>query len=400
MIALKNTYLKPCHRAVLHQWTIRLSMCCVVILVGASRLQAEAPPVAKLRLFTSAAGLVRAQVTETDETKDEWITIFTIARVFWGPKEMTSQQLRISTPKNVRDGTHNIAFIGPAKVGERAIWAVNVSKGKVLPGNSLAYFTALPVRESEVERFRFVEQFAEVLAEIESLPVDEQLPKLERHALHKVPDVSYWAISVLSDYYRSRRSQRHDWRAFLGKLVKSEGLCVAGRVAVDEVSCSAFGQEWRDSPLRLELLRSCVQSKTRREEADCVMTWLGRLATTPRDLGIEQDELVALVKTAVSNEGWPIEVRTRFTWVIRATLKSFTDDTVVFKLLAEIVREIDHPEVRREAAAILCWPNILKTEARHRVVLELLRVEKDQRVLAILQEGAMRFENAQSNSDR
>jgi hypothetical protein len=398
MNGLKILNTKPCHRTLGLPAARCLSCCCVLILAAPSWLPAENPPLEKLRLFSSAAGLVRAHVSESEETQAEWITVFTIEHIFWGPQELMNQRFKLSTRKVDRGGTKNIEFVGPGAVGEQSIWAVNIAKGKVWPGTSLAYFTRLPVRDLEIDRFRSVQRFAAILEEIAVLPLDEQLARLKCHAVHNAPDVSFWAISVLSGYYSSRRSEAREWRTILSELQRHEGIRVAGLIAVDEASCLEFGAQWRASTTRRKLLERCVQTELAREEADAVMTWLGRLATAPRSLGIEQHELLSLAKGVANNSGWPIEARKRFSSVVRRALKSYTDDNAVFEVLAEIVRDVEHPEIQREAAVILCWPTVLRTGSRQQVVVELLATQKDEHVIGILEEGLKRFESAQSGS--
>ena len=120
---------------------------------------------------------------------------------------------------------------------------------------------------------------------------------------------------------------------------------------------------------------------------------LDLLAQLPDQVGLEIEQTLALIKTAIENNGFPLESRVRALGIVAwmpIHHRRYDDDRPAFEFLVDVVRNAKPPELRRRAAAILGAFLPTNTQWRFAVLSELRRTSNDVQLTKAL-ETSLKF---------
>lgn len=270
--------------------------------------------------------------------------------------------------------------------GEIGLWVLSeVPTGKLHAATRCELGSDFwPMRKGINPRYEEAKKLAQAIEKVARAPSRaDQLLVLQRLATNRDPGISKWAIRSLAWTGRGgwTDAERGD---FLDRLVEDEQarLPVAGQVAVDNALLE-LRKEWRTSPQRLKLLKKWVSSRLSAEDASEMVGQLDWMCQQPSMAGLEMEQLLALIKTAIENEGLPLGSRVgaveRVFWM-QLRHRRFDDDRPAFEFLVDVVKHGKAPELRVKAASYLGVFLTNDTEWRWAVVNELRRTSTDEKL--------------------
>src|SRR5262249_55603703 len=154
-------------------------------------------------------------------------------------------------PKSLQAANGRSIF-PPLQLGEKGIWSLHVNDDKLFGLRYLQYGVSWPSRESG-NTYANATALAKVIEQLCKAESTEQLDLLRRYAFDRIPQISVWAIHVMSLAEPQDRA-----RLFNDLLSNIDSLSIPGQAALDEVLSNIEDDPWRTSEKRLALLNKWV----------------------------------------------------------------------------------------------------------------------------------------------
>ena len=350
---------------------VTLSLVLMVSLTDVSRCAAGPSRLSKT-VLPEGVLLVQATVTEIKDQEVRSIATVKISHVFRGPRRLIGNTFLVGTadiPPEGYDGT-----ITPRlNARENGLWLLREIGDTIIHWRGSDLPIAWPARKGITPRYEQAHQLAEAIEQVlKEASEEKQLRLLEAYAVDQTPEVSAWAVTVLGDLTIDEQLA-----GFLKRLLRNEQVTVTGQVALDEALLKIEKRDWQRSPERLRLLKTWVSANLSRYEADRVFRRLDLLAQHPKYEGIEQAELIDLVRTAIANQGLPLESRRHAHIIIGCIPRRYEDDAPAFEFLLDVIQHAREQELRLDAARALRWMSLdCGRRAKVAAVQESLQDEK------------------------
>lgn len=319
--------------------------------------------------------LVRAKVTSVYEVTEGKFgrAVLEVVHVYSGDSDLKGQTFRdVYQANDLRGQAARLPF----KVGEEGLWTVMVgAKGDLVP----VVDRSLPFRwrsQKGNPAHDGLVKLAEVIESVSAMKESERAKKWIDLTADPTPQVAVWAVRMIggSDDPAAEKYLK-------GFAVKPDlKLPLQAQFAMDEVLCKVRRKEWLTATQRVMMLKAWVSGKSDEDDAKSI---LSRIESSHREKGVSNDRACELIRLAVVNKDWPMEVRRdALTQMVRLGERA-GDDSAVFDGLFEVIKSGQDSELRQAAASTL-WYHIPLNQRRRKVVEEYLPTEKDTEVARIL----------------
>lgn len=385
--------------AICHSFVIAF---CVLIVSSASTVRTAEPEGPKLFHPLGKNGfVVEARVVALKSTKERldenrlyesFFSTLKITHVFCGRPDALGAEFVVRCFKeremDFRGNNLDPPLLEPGEVG---LWVLREDPaGKVIRAATRFELGSdfWPTRKGINPRYEEAKKLAGAIEKVDRAPTcAAQLQLLQGLATSRDPGISKWAIRSLAWTGRGgwTDAERGD---FLDRLVETEQarMPMAAQVALDNALLE-LRKEWRTSAQRLRLLTKWVTSRHSTDDADQIVGQLELMFQQPDHAGLEVEQLLALLRTAIENEGLPLDSRVGAVGTVfwmQLKHKRFDDDRPAFEFLVDLVKHAKAPEVRVKAASWLGPFLTNDTEFRWSVVNELRRTSTDEKLSAAL----------------
>ena len=377
-------------------FSIVVAITCLILHVQSAPGGAQLDSATDIQPLGSDTYLVEARVVDVQMTNvritktkfhESFIGTMKISHVYCGASTLLGVEFSARTEKHAQPFFRR-DFLDPPllKVGETGLWIlVKQPEGNLTPALEMNRATHVwPVRQGISPRYDEALDLAQAIEKVASAPSSaDQFNLTKSFAKSRRPSLSLWAIETLG-WLGTAGWAAEDVVRFLEELTQDQRVPVVGQVAIDNALLALPRAGWKDSPLRLELLERWVTARLSVEDADEMAGQIHLLAQRPTYAGFDIDETLALIGTAIENEGLPLTTRERLLWTVPNTmpvrLRRFKDDEPAFEFLVDVVQHGSVPGLRRNAAR--CLAAFLETEPERRrgVILELLSATNDEQL--------------------
>lgn len=335
----------------------------------------------KSGLFGEEMALVTATVVSVADVGQIIACEIRIDYVYWGPKRLAGQRVKMRVAKRVGEGSRHFVF-PPLAVNETGIWAV-----KLTPDGPVVYFggmyaTEFPTRKGVDGEFAEVKAWAETIEKLSKLNRADRVKELKTLSSSVARRVSVWAIAALAD------GEGPDAIDFFHELLEQERLPIVAQVAIDEALMKIDRTKWQKSPNRSRVIGRWVRGKLSSGDATTAFRRLDALAQHRDNEATGSRELLQLLRLGATNPEIPLDVRRNACWSMRWYSGRYTpnaDEMAAFNVLIDIAGNAKEPEIRYQASRVLLKEYTLDAE-RRRIVGELRGSTKDKNVAEALEE--------------
>jgi len=343
-----------------------LAFCALGALLAASPARCDDKP---------PTSLVRAKVKSVEEVTKGRVenAVLEIVHVYLGDSTLKGQTFHDTYRANDLRGN---AAHSPFKVDEEGLWAVMVgTKGDLI----LAMDRSLPFRRRSQKSdptYANDLKLAEVIESVYSAKEGDRAKKLIELTVDATPQVAVWAVRTLgaSDDPAAEKYLK-------GFATKPDlKLPLQAQLVIDEVLCKVKRKEWLTTTQRMAMLKAWASGKADEDDARGI---LSRLDSSHQQKEVSNDRVCEVIRLAVANKDWPMEVRRYALTLIGMLSERAGDDSAVFDGLFDVIKNGQDSELRQAAASTL-WYHIPLNQKRRKVVEEYLTTEKDTEVARIL----------------
>jgi hypothetical protein len=322
--------------------------------------------------------LVQARVIHVDEDNGILVGTLEIMHVYCGPDKLLGNTFVVHSPKSGQDSTGTSVY-PPLQLGEKGIWLLKVTDDKLnylsYPQNGVSW----PARESQ-NTYANATALANVIEQVCKAESAKQLDLLQGYAFDRIPEISVWAIHVMSLTKPEDRV-----RLFNGLISNIDSLSIGGQAALDEVLSNIEDDPWRTSEKRLALLNKWVSKAMSKNDATLIIR---RLDIAVQQSEFEDKTLLKLLETAIGNQGIPPVARQNGIRTVGLIAKRAKDDRLAFEYLVRIIKESDEEEFKITAAYTI--KNFVSIDRDKLSIIQSLKAQTTNKKVADALEEALK----------
>lgn len=329
--------------------------------------------------------LVKAEVVETKEigSYDQLQTTFKIIYVFKGSPQLQGQTFTLLSSK-LGPGTHRVVFLPEFTPGEVDLWMVRTVKGTLQATSMGEKYGGLPSRKG-VPRTRYpqVEAWAAIIEATLKVEPAERLDLLKKFTLSTTPEVSTWAVNVLS------QAKPQGMIEFFHKLVSNQEFSLAGQVTLDQVLLDTEPDHWKNSPERTRLIENWGTQNLNEYEVSLV---LYRLNVLSQHGDLDDKVFLAVIKAITDNPKLSSKERCYAIQLVGWIPYRGRDTTLAFDFLTQLIQESHEKDVIQRA--IYCFKDFTSLNKQQMDVVRMLQKKvNDEELNQDFQDLLNRFEN-------
>jgi len=283
--------------------------------------------------------LVQAWVIHHEEDNGSIVGTLEITHVYCGPDKLLGTTFVAQSPKSMQGNGSIIS--PPLKPGEKGIWSLKEIDDKLIGLRYPQDGVVWPVREGE-KTYANATALAQVIEQVCTAESAEQLDLLERYAFDRIPEISVWAIHVMS------LANPEDKARLFNDLVSNiDSLSIPGQAALDQVLSEIEDNPWRASEKRLALLHKWVSMAMSKDDATRTIS---RLDVAAQHSELEDKTILKLLEIFIGNNGIPPVARQYGIHLVGFIAKRDKDDGQGFEFLVRIIKESDEENFKMVAA--------------------------------------------------
>jgi hypothetical protein len=329
--------------------------------------------------------LAQARVVHLEEDNGFIVGTLEITHVYCGPDKLLGNTFVAHSPKSGED-VNGRSILPPLQLGEKGIWSLHVSDDKLFGLRYPQDGVSWPSRESE-NTYANATALANVIEQVCKAESAEQLDLLQGYAFDRIPEISVWAIHVMSLADSGDRA-----RLFNGLISNIDSLSIPGQAALDEVLSNIEDDPWRTSEKRLALLNKWVSKAMSKDDAMLVIQRLDIAAQHSVLEGqLDDKAILKLLQTIIGNQGVPPTARQNGIWTLGLIAKHAKDDGMAFEYLIRIIKESDEEEFKITAAHTI--KNFVSIDGDRLSIIQSLRQTTNKKVADALEEALKRLKN-------
>jgi len=322
--------------------------------------------------------LVQAWVVHLEENNGFIVGTLEITHVYCGPDKLLGNTFVAHSTKS----GEGRSIFPPLQLGEKGIWSLHVHDEKLFGLRCLQYGVSWPSRESE-NTYANATALAKVIEQVCKAESAEQLELLQGYAFNGIPEISVWAIHVLS------LANPEDWARLFNDLISNiDSLSIQGQAALDEVLSEIEDNPWRTSERRLALLNKWVSKAMSKDDAVLVIR---RLDIAAQHSVLEDKIILKLLETVIGNNGIPPVARQYGIGLVGFIAKRDKDDGLGFEYLVRVIKDSDEDKFKMIAAHTI--KNFLSIDGDRFPIIQSLRAQTTDREVAYALEEALKHPN-------
>jgi hypothetical protein len=322
--------------------------------------------------------LAQARVVHLEENNGFIVGTLEITYVYCGPDKLLGNTFVAHSTKSGED-VNGRSIFPPLQLGEKGIWSLHVYDDKLFGLRYRQDGVSWPARESE-NTYANATALANVIEQVCKAESAEQLDLLRRYAFDRVPQISVWAIHVMSLANPEDRA-----RLFNDLISNIDSLSIPGQAALDEVLSEIEDNPWRTSERRLALLNKWVSKAMSKDDA---MLVIQRLDIAAQHSVLEDKIILKLLETVIGNNGIPPVARQYGIGLVGFIAKRDKDDGLGFEYLVRVIKESDEDKFKMIAAHTI--KNFLSIDGDRFPIIQSLRAQTTDREVAYALEEALK----------
>jgi hypothetical protein len=322
--------------------------------------------------------IARAQVIHIEENNEFIVGTLQITHVYCGTDKLVGNTFVAPSPKSGEDN-NGTSIYPPVRLGEKGIWGLRAIDDKLYCVRFPLRGAAWPAREGD-STYANATALAEVIEQVCKAESAEQLDLLRRYAFDRIPQISVWAIHVMSLADPQDRA-----RLFNDLISNIDSLSIQGQAALDKVLSNIEDNPWRTSEARLALLNKWVSKATSKDDVALV---LGRLDVAAQHSELEDKAILKLLETIIDNKGIPPAARLEGIRLVGFVAKRDKDDGLGFEYLVRIIKESDEENFKMIAAHSI--KNFVSIEGDRFSIVQSLRAQTTDKEVAYALEEALK----------
>jgi hypothetical protein len=200
--------------------------------------------------------LVKAVVSEQRNANQFLTSIHHIEHVYSGNPKLAGQNFEYHIRKRPLSGSQAASLHSPPKVGEQSIWMVRWNESAPIQSFVFPLLgIGFPSQRSINEDYPQVVKLAEQIERYQTIEAGQQLKFLEEQAHSEVPQIAYWAVTVIGD------AQPPEFERVMEDFKADAKLPFAAQVALDEYFAVELPKNWVGSERRFEMLRDWLYAR-------------------------------------------------------------------------------------------------------------------------------------------
>jgi hypothetical protein len=329
--------------------------------------------------------LAQAWVIHLEENNGFIVGTLEITHVYCGPDKLLGNTFVAHSPKSGQDANGR-SILPPLQLGEKGIWSLHVIDDKLFGLRYPQHGVLWPARESE-NTYANATALANVIEQVCKAESTEQLDLLQGYAFDRIPEISVWAIHVMSLAGPQDRA-----RLFNGLISNIDSLSIPGQAALDEVLSEIEDYPWETSEKRLALLNKWVNKAMSKDDAMLVILRLDIAAQHSVFEGqLEDKAILKLLQTIIGNQGIPPAARQNGIRAVGLIAEHAKDDGLAFEYLIRIIKESDEEEFKKTAAYTI--KNFAPIDGDRLLIIQSLRQTTNKEVADALEEALKRPKN-------
>src|SRR5262245_35208228 len=323
--------------------------------------------------------LAQAQVVHLEENNGFIVGTLEITHVYCGPDELLGNTFVAHSNKSLQSGNDRSIY-PPLQLGEKGIWSLQVYDNKLFGLRKLQYGVSWPSRESG-STYANATALAKVIEQVCKAESAEQLDLLRRYAFDRIPQISVWAIHVMS-----LADPQNKARLFNDLISNIDSLSIPGQAALDEVLSDIEDNPWRTSEKRLALLNKWVSKTMSKDDAMLVIRRLDIAAQhSVLESQLEDKAILKLLQTIIGNQGISPAARQNGIRAVGLIAQHAKDDGLAFVCLIRIIKESDEEEFKIFAAHTI--KNFAPIDGDRLSIIQSLRQTTNKKVADALEEA-------------
>ena len=283
--------------------------------------------------------LVQARVIHLDENDGFIVGTLEITHVYCGPDKLLGNTFVAHSPKSMQGNGFTIS--PPLKPGEKGIWSLKEIDDKLIGLRYPEHGVVWPVREGE-NTYSNATALAQVIEQVCTAESAEQLDLLQRYAFDRIPEISVWAIHVMS-----QANPEDKTRLFNDLVSNIDSLSIPGQAALDQVLSEIEDTPWRTSKKRLVLFNKWVSKAMSKDDAALIIS---RLDVAAQHSELEDKTILKLLEIVIGNKGIPPVARLNGIRLVGFITKRDKDDGLGFEILVRIIKDSDEENFKMIAA--------------------------------------------------
>ena len=327
--------------------------------------------------------LAQARVVHLEENNGFVVGTLEITHVYCGTDKLLGNTFVAHSRPEFGQDANGWKIFPPLQLGEKGIWSLHVSDDKLFGLRCLQYGVSWPSRESE-NTYANATALANVIEQVCKTESTEQLDLLQGYAFDRIPEISVWAIHVMSLADPQDRA-----RLFNGLISNIDSLSILRQAALDEVLSGIEDNPWRTSERRLALLNKWVSKAMSKDDAMLVIQRLDIAAQHSVLEGqLEDKTILKLLQTIIGNQGIPPNARQNGIRAVGLIAQHAKDDGLAFEYLIRIIKESEEEEFKIAAAYTIY--NFAPIDGDRLPIIQSLRQTTNKKVADALEEALKR----------
>jgi hypothetical protein len=329
--------------------------------------------------------LAQAQVIHIEETNEFIVGTLQITHLYCGPDKLLGNTFVAPSPKSGEDNNGTSIF-PPVRLGEKGIWELRTIDDKLYYVPFPRHGIPWPAREGD-NTYANATALAKVIEQVCKAESAEQLDLLRRYAFDRIPQISVWAIHVMS-----LADPQDKARLFNDLISNIDSLSIPGQAALDEVLSDIEDNPWRTSEKRLALLNKWVSKTMSKDDAMLVIQRLDIAAQhSVLESQLEDKAILKLLQTIIGNQGISPAARQNGIRAVGLIARHAKDDGLAFEYLIRIIKESNEEEFKIAAAYTI--KNFAPIDGDRLPIIQSLRQTTNKKVADALEEALKRPKN-------